>query len=78
MLFGATALVSQAYAPYIHQISPSISTARASPAAPVCSPITAVSWVIVNTNTRSKNSSSVETRTGASASSATRAFCSTG
>src|SRR5215217_6844476 len=58
----ATALVIQAYPLYIHRITPSISTTRSSPRGVGSSLSTAVSWVMVNTKTRSKNSSRVETR----------------
>ena len=59
---GGTAFVSQANAPYIHQIAVSMSTTCAS-----ASPFgwwtrTAVSCVIVKTKTRSKKSSTDETR----------------
>jgi hypothetical protein len=60
---GVTALVSHAYPLYIHQITPSMSTTRPSDAKLKSVARTAVSWVTVNTNTRSKNSSSVDTRT---------------
>src|SRR5919107_3366025 len=58
----ATALVIQAYPLYIHRVTPSISTTRSSPRGVGSSLSTAVSCVMVNTKTRSKKSSRVETR----------------
>src|SRR5215207_290385 len=48
-------------------MTPSISTTRSSPRAVGSSLRTAVSWVMVNTKTRSKKSSRVETRSACSA-----------
>ncbi len=61
VVVGGTALVNHAYPPYIHHVTPSIKIAENSPRQPGSSSRIAVSWVIVNTNTRSKNSSSVLT-----------------
>ncbi len=66
VLLGATALVSQTYPLYIHQIRPSMSSTCATLVPSRWSTSTVVSWVRVKTKTRSKNSSSVETRIGAS------------
>jgi hypothetical protein len=54
--------VSQAYPPYIHQITASMSSTRSTPAALESAWSALVSCVIVKTNTRSKNSSKVDTR----------------
>src|SRR5689334_6064508 len=67
MRSGATALVSHAYPPYIHQITPSMSTTWTTPRHVASLVRTVVSCVIVKTKTRSKKSSSVETRTTSSA-----------
>ena len=63
---GGWALVSQAYPSYIHHSSPKISSTRPASAAvnPLASSV--ASWVRVNAKTRSKNSSSVVTRSGGS------------
>ena len=63
---GGTALVSQAKAPYIHQMAASISTICASASPFGWCTNTAVSCVMVKTKTRSKKSSSVETRSSSS------------
>ena len=60
---GGTALVSHAYPPYIHQTLPKMSATRATPTPVGSATSRLVSWVMVKTNTRSKNSSIVETRT---------------
>src|SRR4051812_39814142 len=57
-----TALVSHAYPSYIHQIAPSMSITWPSELHDSSWVSTAVSCVIVKTKTRSKNSSSVDTR----------------
>src|SRR5919106_1249117 len=57
-----TALVSHAYPSYIHQITASMSTTCPSELQESSWVSTAVSWVTVKTKTRSKNSSSVDTR----------------
>src|SRR5689334_3948514 len=59
---GGTALVSHAYPPYIHHTLPKMTTNRATPTAFGWATRRLVSWVMVNTNTRSKNNSIVETR----------------
>src|SRR4029077_9640130 len=65
---GVRALASQTYPPYIHHSAPKISSTR-KPSSTLrswpCARIP-VSWVMANTKTRSKNSSSVLTRSGAS------------
>jgi hypothetical protein len=66
LLVGATALVSQAYPPYIQKITPSMSATRPTPTRSSRFARTAVSWVTVKTKTRSKKSSRVETRTAGS------------
>src|SRR3989440_4740504 len=63
---GGTAFVSQAYPPYIHQTLPKISATRKTPTPVGSATRRLVSWVIVKTKTRSKNSSIVETRTSSS------------
>ena len=60
---GGTALVSQAYPPYIHQTLPKMSATRATPTPVGSATSRLVSCVIVKTKTRSKKSSIVETRT---------------
>jgi hypothetical protein len=59
---GGTALVSQAYPPYIHQTLPKISIVCRRPVTVGSRASRLVSWVIVKTKTRSKNSSSELTR----------------
>src|SRR6266550_1916787 len=63
---GVRALASQTYPPYIHHSAPKISSTR-NPSSTVtsCDKIP-VSWVMAKTKTRSKNSSRVLTRSGAS------------
>ncbi|MEO3811772.1 hypothetical protein ABGB17_22485 [Sphaerisporangium sp. B11E5] len=74
---GGTVLVSHAYPEYIHQMTPNTSKTRNPPATgdTGCAPASGsvkpatsnvVNCVTVNTNTRSKNSSSVETRNSCS------------
>ena len=58
----AIAFVSQAYASYIHQITRNMTTTCAIAATSPPLTRTFVSCVIVKTKTRSKKSSSVETR----------------
>src|SRR5262245_3895332 len=57
-----TWLVSHAYPPYIQYMTTKTNPALATPTKDRSCSISAVSWVIVKTNTRSKNSSSVDTR----------------
>src|SRR5947209_8640559 len=59
---GGTALVSQAYPPYIHQTLPNTSATWAMPMIVGSRASKLVSWVMVKTKTRSKKSSRVETR----------------
>ena len=65
---GVLVLVSHTYALYIHHSRPKISSTRPAAAGVTCSASMLVSCVIVKTKTRSKNSSSVLTRAGGSAS----------
>ena len=67
VLRGTTALVSHAYPPYIHQVTPSINRTRTSDTSVVWLARTPVSCVMMKTKTRSKNSSTVLTRTAVSA-----------
>jgi hypothetical protein len=60
---GRVLLVSHAYAENIHQIRVSTSSARPSSQTLATRAIRWVTRVIVKTNTKSKNSSMVETRT---------------
>src|SRR6516225_5821333 len=63
---GVRVLVSQAYPPYIHHSRPKISSTRPAAAKLMSRASMLVSCVIVKTKTRSKNSSSVLTRSGRS------------
>ncbi len=64
---GGMALVSQMKASYIHQITASITSTLARPATVRWWARLSLSWVMVKTKTRSKNSSSGLTRRSASA-----------
>ena len=66
--FGARVLVSQAYPPYIHHSTPNTSSTSSAPPGEKWCTSSEASWVRVNAKTRSKNSSSVLTRSGASGS----------
>ncbi len=61
---GVRALDSQTYPSYIHHSTPKINRTRTPAATDTSWDSSPVSWVMAKTKTRSKNSSSVLTRSG--------------